>query len=452
MPLNMTENEVTVALIQSLKESNKPRFLRIIEQLQPYDMAQQYILIPAKRRNKFILFLPIEQMKRLIGELKEEDQLEFLQKLGIERSSQVLDLMENDDLAQLLSRMDPEHIEELLAGMNKGEIQVVQNMMNYAAETAGRIMNNRYVWIPKNYTVREAVDKLKDFAELAEYLNYLYVIDEEKKLLGVVSYKDLILADIQDKIENIMFTRIVKTDVHTDQEEVAKIISRYDFVSLPVVEEDNTLVGIVTVDDIIDVVLQEANEDIEKLSASGKAIDFNTKPLTAAIRRLPWLILLLFIGLVSGSIIAGFEATLEQVVALAFFMPLIAGMTGNTGTQSLAVVVRGLTTEDLSFKQVVKLIFREFWVGIMIGVTCGILILIIAYVWQGSFTLGIVVGSSLLLTLIIGTLAGTIIPLVLYKFNVDPAVASGPLITTINDILSLLIYFGIATAFISALM
>src|SRR5690625_1767520 len=452
MVLNMTENEVTFAIIQSLKDANKSRFGGVIEQLQPYDMAQQYLRIPAKHRNKFVLFLSIDQMKGLIGELKEEDQLEFLQKLGGERSSKVLDLMENDDLAELLSRMDSEHIEELLSGMNKEELQVVKNMMDYPAETAGRIMNNRYVWIPQNYTVREAVDKLKDFAELAEYLNYLYVIDEEKKLLGVVSYKDLILADIQDKIENIMFTRLVKTDVHTDQEEVAKLISRYDFVSLPVVEEDDKLVGIVTVDDIIDVVFQEANEDIEKLSASGKAIDFNTKPLTAAIRRLPWLILLLFIGLVSGSIISGFEAALEQVVALAFFMPLIAGMTGNTGTQPLAVVVRGLTTVDLSFKQVIKLVFRELWVGIMIGVTCGVLIAIIAYVWQGSFTLGIVVGSSLLITLIIGTLAGTIIPLILYKFNVDPAIASGPLITTINDILSLIIYFGIVTAFLSSLI
>jgi len=247
MVLNMTENEVTFAIIQSLKDANKSRFGGVIEQLQPYDMAQQYLRIPAKHRNKFVLFLSIDQMKGLIGELKEEDQLEFLQKLGGERSSKVLDLMENDDLAELLSRMDSEHIEELLSGMNKEELQVVKNMMDYPAETAGRIMNNRYVWIPQNYTVREAVDKLKDFAELAEYLNYLYVIDEEKKLLGVVSYKDLILADIQDKIENIMFTRLVKTDVHTDQEEVAKLISRYDFVSLPVVEEDDKLVGIVTV-------------------------------------------------------------------------------------------------------------------------------------------------------------------------------------------------------------
>ena len=217
-------------------------------------------------------------------------------------------------------------------------------------------------------------------------------------------------------------------------------------------KKGDILVGVITVDDIIDVFIQEADEDIGKLSASGKAIDFNTKPLTATLRRLPWLILLLFIGLVSGSIIDGFSATLEQVVSLAFFMPMIAGMTGNTGTQSLAVVVRGLVSQDLNFKQVIKLILREFWVGIIIGVICGILISIIALVWQGSLTLGIVVGSSLMLTLIIGTLSGTIIPLILYKFNFDPAIASGPLITTINDILSLLIYFGIATLFLSELM
>lgn len=448
----MTENEITLAIIQTLKEGKKKSFQDIIEELQPYDMAQQYNHLPIKHRNKFILYLSIEQLTSFIQELEKEEQLDILYKLGIEKSTKVLDLMENDDLASLLTDLEPEKIEELLSEMKQEESQVVQNLMNYPPETAGRLMNNRFVWIPKHYTIREAVDKLKHFAELAEYLNYLYVIDEEKNLVGVVSYKDLLLGDLQDKIEDIMYSRVVKVDVHTDQEEVAKIISRYDFVSIPVIEEENKLVGVITVDDIIDVVIQEANEDIEKLSASGKAIDFNTKPLVAAYRRLPWLILLLFIGLVSGSIIDGFSATLEKFVALAFFMPMIAGMTGNTGTQSLAVVVRGLVSNDLDFKEVIKLIFRELWVGIIIGITCAIMIAIIAFVWQGSLTLGLVVGSSLLITLIIGTLAGTIIPLILYKFKVDPAVASGPLITTINDILSLLIYFGIATMFLSKLM
>ncbi|WP_044337188.1 magnesium transporter [Rossellomorea aquimaris] len=452
MTLAMTENEITLAIIQSLKEGKKTAFLEIIEELQPYDIGQQYINVPSKHQNKFLLFLPLEQLTEFIQEIDKENQLVVLQKLGIEKSTKVLDLMENDNLATLLTDLKPEKIEELLSEMNQEESQVVMNLMNYPPETAGRMMNNRYVWIPKNYTVREAVDKLKDFAELAEYLNYLYVIDEEKKLIGVISYKDLLLGELQDKIETIMYSRVVKVDVYTDQEEVAKLISRYDFITIPVVEENGELAGVITVDDIIDVVIREANEDIEKLSASGKAIDFNTKPFIAAYRRLPWLILLLFIGLVSGSIINMFSATLEQVVALAFFMPMIAGMTGNTGTQSLAVVVRGLVSNDLDFPQVMKLIFRELSVGIIIGVTCAVMIAIIAFVWQGNFILGLVVGSSLLITLIIGTLAGTIIPLILYKLNVDPAVASGPLITTINDILSLMIYFGIATMFITRLM
>nr|WP_209462383.1 magnesium transporter [Virgibacillus natechei] len=439
-------------MIQSLKEGSQENFQTIVHELQPYDLAQHYQYLPVKHRNKFILFLTDEQLKEFIEELENDDQLEVLQKLGVEKSTTILDLMENDELAILLEDLEPEKVEELLSEMKKEEIEIVKNLMNYPPETAGRIMNTRFVWINHDYTIREAVDKLKHFAELAEYLNYLYVIDEQKKLVGVVSYKDLLLADLEDKVKNIMLSRLVKVNVHTDQEEVAKLISRYDFVSIPVIEEDNTLAGVVTVDDVIDVVIREANEDIEKISAAGKAIDFETKPIIASYRRLPWLILLLFIGLVSGSIISGFEATLDQVVALAFFMPMIAGMTGNTGTQSLAVVVRGLATNDLNFKQVLKLIIRELWVGIIIGIVCGILILLIAYVWQGSFPLGIVVGGSLLLTLIIGTLAGTIIPLILYKFNVDPAVASGPLITTINDILSLLIYFGFATMFMDRLL
>jgi magnesium transporter len=452
MPLAMTENEITLAIIQALKDGKKQSFQDIIDELQPYDMAQQYQHIPSKHRNKFLSYLTIEELTNLLQELEKDDQLDVLHKLGIEKSTKVFDLMENDDLASLLTDLKPAKIQELLSEMKKEESDIVQNLMNYPPETAGRIMNNRYVWIPKHYTIREAVDKLKHFAELAEYLNYLYVKDEQNKLVGVVSYKDLLLGNLHDKIEDVMYSRVVKADVLTDQEEVAKLIVRYDFVSLPVVEKDNTLVGIITVDDIIDVVIQEANEDIEKLSASGKAIDFNTKPFVAAYRRLPWLILLLFIGLISGGIISGFEETLETVVALAFFMPMIAGMTGNTGTQSLAVVVRGLVSQDLDIKQTIKLILRELWVGIIIGIVCSILIMIIAYVWRDNFTLGLVVGSSLLLTLIIGTLAGTIIPLVLYKLNIDPAVASGPLITTINDILSLLIYFGLATVFIRQLM
>ena len=452
MSIALREDEITLALIKALKEGKIIEFQDILDELQPYDMAIQYRHLPEKHRNKFLLYLTIRQLTELMQELPKDEQIDILQKLGLEKSSKVLDRMDNDDLALLLDDLEPERIEELLLQINQDDSRFVQNTMKYPPETAGRLMNNRYVWIPRHYTIREAVDKIKDFVELAEYLNYLYVVDEDKKLVGVVSYKDLILGNLDDQIEEVMYNRVVKADVLTDQEDAAQLISRYDFVTLPIVEQNNKLVGVLTVDDVIDVVIQEANEDIEKLSASGKSIDFNTPALIAAYRRLPWLILLLFIGLFSGGIISRFEETLQTVVALTFFMPMIAGMTGNTGTQSLSVVVRGLASQKLDFKQTIKLVVRELWVGIIIGVICSVLILLIAYLWQGNFVLGIVVGGSLLMTLIIGTLAGTIIPLVLYRLNIDPAVASGPLITTINDILSLLIYFGMATLFISQLL
>lgn len=449
---NMTENQITLYVIKALKENKRKEFEAIVDELQPYDIAQIYEDLPEKHRTRFLFFLNIDALADLIQELSSEEQIDVLNRLGIEKSGKVLDMMDNDDLASLLEDLSPEKIASLLSGMKKEESRIVQDIMNYPPETAGRLMTNRFVWIRDYYTVREAVDKLKSFAELAETINYLYVIDQHRRLVGVVSYRDLLIAEMTEKIRDIMYERVISVLEDTDQEEVATLIERYDFLAIPVVNSENILMGIITVDDIIDVVIKEANEDIEKLSASGKSIDFDTKSFVAAYRRLPWLVLLLFIGVISGSIISSYEATLDKVVALAFFMPMISGMTGNTGTQSLAVVVRGLVSNDIDKRVITRLILRELSVGIIIGVICGILISVIALVWQGNLVLGLVVGSSLLFTLIIGTLAGTVIPLILYKLNIDPAIASGPLITTLNDIFSLVTYFGIATMFLNYLL
>ncbi|MEG6615577.1 magnesium transporter [Peptococcaceae bacterium 1198_IL3148] len=447
-----TEQQLLLLIIKYMKEQQREAFQVVIDELQPYDIAELFQQLPIKHRHKFLSLLTARQIARLIEESDKEAQIAILHNLGVEKSSRIMDLMENDDLVDLLNQLSRSKSEEFLNLMQREESQTVQSLMRYPAETAGGIMTNRYVWIRNYYTVREAVDKLKSFAEIAENIYYLYVLNEEKILVGVVSYRDLLLADIDEKIEDIMFSRVISVPVDADQEQVARIIERYDFIAVPVVDEHNRLVGIVTVDDVIDVVIQEANEDIEKFSASGKAIDFNTTVLTASYRRLPWLILLLFIGIISGSIISGFEGTLQRVVALAFFMPMISGMTGNTGTQSLAVVIRGLATHDIDRKEAYRLIIREFGVGFIIGLVCGALLAIIALLWQGDLVLALVVSSSLFITLIIGTLAGTIIPLLLYRFNIDPAIASGPLITTLNDIFSLTVYFGLASLFISKLM
>lgn len=448
MITNMTENQITLYIIKALKEAKRKDFDTILDELQPYDVARIYGELPEKHKRRFLLYLNIDMLADLIEELNKTEQLDVLNRLGIERSGKVLDEMDNDDLASLLDDLSPEKISQLLSGMKKEESKAVQDIMNYPPETAGRLMTNRFVWIRDYYTIKEAVTKLKSFTDYAETINYLYVIDQYRKLVGVVSYRDILMAEADEIIRNIMYERVISVSVDTDQEEVATLIQRYDFMAIPVVSEEHVLMGIITVDDIIDVVMQEANEDIEKLSASGKSIDFETKAYIAAYRRLPWLILLLLIGILSGSIISTYQETLKEIVALAFFIPMISGMTGNTGTQSLAVVVRGLVSNEINKRVMTKLVLRELVVGIIIGITCGILISLIAFIWQGNMMIGLVVGISLLLTLIIGTLAGTVIPLVLYRLQIDPAIASGPLITTLNDIFSLLTYFGIATLFL----
>lgn len=435
---------------ESLKAKTSNDFQRIIHEFLPSDLALVHSRLNDTEQLNFLQFLNVEQLTNLILILDHDKQIDLFHKLGKEKTALVLDWMNNEDLAVLLQDLSIQQKTELLEGMREEESQFVLNMIEYPSETAGRIMTNRYVWIPQHYTVSEVVEKLKSYASISETINYLYVIDEDRKLLGVVSYRGLILAEPDQYIVEIMHSPVLSVPVDTDQEEVAFLIQKYNMVAIPVVEKDERLVGIVTVDEVLDIIVKEAEEDFRKMNATGgKTIDFNTKATVAAYRRLPWLILLLFIGLISGTIISRFEETLAQVVALAFFMPMIAGMTGNTGTQSLAVIVRGLTTKELSKSVVLRLLARELRVGLMIGIICGVLIALIAYLWQGNLYLGFVVGSSLIATLIVGTMAGTIIPLILYKFKVDPAVASGPLITTINDILSLVIYFGIATMFLS---
>lgn len=452
MPLTKNRDDISRAMIQLIKDGNLDSLKKAINELEPAEVAAQYRRLPRKRHTLFLEVLETDTLIQMLGFLTRNEQLRALELVGPSRSTELLDKMKSEDLSYLLSDLPDKQVEKLIVEMRQEEKRNIRQQRKFPKNSAGRIMTTRYVWVHQSYSVGKAVEKLKHYESFSHYLNYIYIINDDKQLIGVLSYRDLLLAQDDTCVKDIMETSIAKVLDTTEQGEVAKLIGRFDFVSLPVVNEENILVGIIRADEVLDIVVREANKDIEMLFASGKSIDFQTPPLTAAFRRLPWLILLLFIGLVSGSIISRFEETLEAVVALAFFMPMIAGMTGNTGTQSLAVVVRGLVSEDMTMKKSLHLVLRELIVGIILGVVCGAVISVIAYVWQGSFTLGLVVGSSLIATLIIGTIAGTVIPLILNKFKVDPAIASGPLITTINDILSLLIYFGIATMFISKLM
>ncbi|MFC4076923.1 magnesium transporter [Salinithrix halophila] len=443
-------HEIDLDAIRIALQKRERKYLRpLIEELQPYDLGQIFFRLTGIYRTHFLNLLEADEIADLLEELESEEQQEILVNLGPDKASRVLNQMSSDEVADLMGDLEESNVQKLLKSMETDEADKVRALLHYPEDTAGGKMTMEYVSVYDYYTVEEVIQYLRREAPTAETVYYVYVIDADDRLVGVVSLRELLIAQPGTAITEIMYERIISVPADMDQEEVAKLMERYDFLAIPVVDDEGRLLGIITVDDVIDVLIEEAQEDISKLSAVGQTeMDILTHPFSSARRRIPWLVLLLCIGMMTANLLGFFEHTIEKVAVLTFFMPMIAGMTGNTGTQSLALVIRGLATGQLTRSQYLRILRQEGFVGIIIGLVCSVLIFGLVTLWQDNLVLGLVVGGSLLCTLILGTLGGTLIPLLLHMLKVDPTVASGPLITTINDVFSLLIYFGFATMFL----
>lgn len=441
-------------LIDSLKNEDIEGFRAEFLELHPYDQASFFKELDEEHREKIYHYLSPEEMATLFEnlEIDDDEYKDVLAEMNPNYAADMISKMYVDDAVDVLNELEKDQVVSYLTIMDEEAAQEIKDLLHYEEYTAGSIMTTDFVSISANQTVRSAMYILKNEAPKAETIYYIYVLDEHKRLLGVISLRDLIVNDDDTMIADITNDRIVSVSVGEDQEEVARKIKDYNFLALPVVDFQNHLLGIITVDDVMDVMEEEASDDYSKLAAVSDMDTIDRNPLSAARKRLPWLIILLFLGMMTASLIGRFEETLNKVAILAVFIPLIAGMAGNTGTQALAVAVRGIATGDLEKENKWKLIVREAGTGLITGTICGVLVAIIIFIWKGNIFLGILVGISILCTLIVATLAGALIPLIMHKFKIDPAVASGPFITTINDLISILIYFGMATLFMSYLL
>jgi magnesium transporter len=437
----------------ALKNDDMDKFREEFLDLHPYDQATFFKELDEEVRAKVYHYLSPEEMASLFEnlEFEEDEYKDVLAEMTPDYAADMLSNMYADDAVDVLNELDKDQVASYLTIMDDEAAQEIKDLLHYEEYTAGSIMTTEFIAISKNQTVRSAMTILKNEAPRAETIYYIYVVDEERCLAGVVSLRDLIVSDDDTFVSEIMNDRVVSVSVSEDQEEVAKKIRDYNFLAVPVVDFQDHLLGIITVDDIVDVMDEEASDDYSKLAGVSDMDTIDRSPMSNARKRLPWLIILLFLGMMTASLIGKFEDTLSKVAILATFIPLIAGMAGNTGTQALAVAVRGIATGDLQKESKLKLIIREAGTGIITGTTCGILVMIVVFFWQHDFFLGLLVGVSIFSTLIVATLAGSFIPLLMHRFNIDPAVASGPFITTINDIISILIYFGMATMFMNYL-
>jgi len=427
---------------------------KLLREFQPADIAEFLEDSKPEEINFVLNLLAGDVAGEVLNQLDPEVAGQVLRHMGEEKTSAIIDEMYSDDVADLLAELPDQDKDKILNLMEKEDAVEVRELLEYKEDTAGGIMTTEYVAILQNITAGRAIEVLREIAPDAETVYYVYVVNEKNQLVGVISLRELIVANPDTLIEDIMHHKVKSVNVHMDQEEVAAIVTKYDFLAVPVVDDNNCLLGIVTVDDVIDVIHEEATEDIFRLAGTAE-IDMEDKlseRIVNSLRhRLPWLLITLVGGLLAGRIIRGLEAELQAVVALAYFIPLLTGMGGNVGTQSSTLTVRGLATGQVDARELLITVGREAMVGMSVGLICGLIVTLVAFFWQKSLLLGLVVGGALLGNMITAATMGTFVPMVFKRLGIDPAVASAPFISTSIDITGLLIYTGLASIFISRL-
>ncbi|WP_370864316.1 magnesium transporter [Staphylococcus pseudintermedius] len=421
--------------------------------LHSYEQSEYFEISDDDVRQKMYRFLSPKEVSEFFEnlEIDEEDYEALFETMNATYASQVLEQMSYDNAVDILNQLSKKKIASLLMLMNREEAKEIKALLHYDEDTAGGIMTTEYISLTINTPVHEALMRVKDQAPDAETIYVIFVVDEDKKLVGVISLRDLIIAENDAYIEDIMSERVISANVADDQEDVAQTMRDYDFIAMPVVDYQNHLLGIITIDDIVDVMDEEASEDYSRLAGVSDIDSTDDTIFQTALKRLPWLLILTVLGMITASILGSFEETLEKVALLAAFIPIISGMSGNSGTQSLAVSVRNISTGDIKEKSKIKLALRESGSGFLTGITCAVSLSLIIMLLYGQPYLALIVGTSLTIAMTVGTTIGSVIPLVINRLGIDPAVASGPFITTINDIVSMLIYFGLATTFMSYL-
>lgn len=440
-----TREQYTNIIIEALYSENINQFRSNFLDLHPSDQIDLFNSLSSDARQTAYTYLSPKEFAIIFGGMQYNNQKYYYAELNSSYSSDMLNNMFTDDIVYFLSNITNQEASSILLKMDVEQAKKVRVLLSYAEETAGSIMTKEFISISSNATAADVLEELRIIAPNAEYIYYLYVINELGTLVGVVSLRDLIVAQPDFLIEDIMSSNVVSVPEEMDQEDVGKLIKKYDFLAAPVVNKDQRLLGIVTVDDVMDILEAEATEDFGEISAARDATDIDLSAFTAAKKRSPWIIALMFFGMITASIIGFFEDTLESVVLLAVFIPLIMDSAGNTGTQSLAVAVRGLAVGTITRDDIGKMIKRELGIGALLGLICMILLATMITILYGNWMLAIVVGFSIFCTLSVSAAIGAIVPMITNKLKLDPAIASGPFITTVNDILGLLIYFSIAT-------
>jgi len=434
-----------------LRRNAHTNLTKIIRKTHPADLAVLFrYFTDTEQKTLFDLMIEKEHTAEFLTELDEVILVKILENEDPGRIATIFYKLGSNDQAEILNLLSEPMTNSILELLQKEDKKEVEEIMSYPEDSAGSMMSTDVFTLHKNTIARDAIQSLQDKEE-AEMVFYLYVTDDDDRLVGVISLRDLVTTPPDKTLDNIMIKNVISVQPETDQEEVAKIVSRYNYLAVPVIDLEEHMLGIVTVDDVVDVIREEATEDFLQMAGAGKDREILLKSSWGNARaRLPWLFASWVGGVAAVAIIGVFKNMLETTVALAAFIPVIIGMGGNIGTQSSTIIVRGLATGRVDIGNNLKIILKEIKVGLILGVLYGMLLGIFATLKFVNTTpyLGLIVALSILSSMIISTFVGTLVPLLFRKLNIDPAIATGPFVTTSIDIIGVTLYFLIASALI----
>ncbi len=416
-----------------LTQNNAIDNAKLLESLDPKDCAFAFRLIPKDEASKVFSCMSSSMQAHLVDLFTQSELKE------------VIDSLYMDDTVDLLEDLPANLIKRILASVDPQKRNIINKLCKYPEDSAGSIMTIEYVSLRKDMTVQEALDHIKATGIHKETIYTCYVL-ENKKLLGIVSAKSLITSNRDTKIEKLMNKNIISVQTHTDQEEVAKLFRKYDLIAMPVLDSENCFVGIVTFDDVMDVMIDETNEDISKMAAiePNEKGYFETTVWQHAKHRIMWLLILMFSATITGSIITRYENAFQAVPLLVSFIPMLMDTGGNCGSQSSTLIIRGLALGDIKFKDLFRVIFKEFRISLIVGAILAVANGLRIFIQYQNPQIAIVVALSLAVVVILSKFIGCVLPLFANKVGLDPAIMASPLITTIVDTCSILVYFNIA--------
>lgn len=422
-----------------------------LKEQHPHDIAVEIQELAIEKIRSILRQLPDTLASEVILEMPAHTQVLLFESMRVSRLSGIIGEMFSDDVADLLGQISTDRLEKIMEQLPPGDAREISDLLKYEEDTAGGIMQTEVISVLEDLTIAETIERLRGMEDLAhtDGYFYVYVTDTDERLRGVLRIRDLLFGKPERQVRDIMIREVRAVSVHADQEEIARMFKHYGFSVVPVVDDFQRLRGLVTSDDVMDVMEEEATEDMQRMIGLSGEESTSTPWKESVQKRLPWLYVNLLTAFLAGSVVAVFESTIAQYAVLAVFLPIIAGQGGNAGTQVLTIVVRSLALGDVPDKGQQAILVKELIVGVLNGLAIGIVVGLIAWVWKQNIALGVVVFAAMLLNMVAASLAGVVIPFGLKALRIDPALASAIMLTTVTDVVGFFLFLGFAALALS---